>query len=188
MDSKRFLAICLILVSVMGALPAAASESFFDRQGFTLMHGRSVWTDVGPDADVDYEWTSLGYLLDKDLTAWFSVGTQLGAGYLHTRNGGNSPTAEVRILADLHYGWLFLQMGTGVARVFNVDNLPGLAETRLHSILCGAAGLRFPLGGSGPVLSLGYGVDHLSAISKQGRDGDTGWNAGGPRVTVTWPF
>lgn len=193
----RLFSLTLILTAILftGLPPANAAgddaKSFFDRHGLTLLHGRSAWTSVGPAAEVPYEWTTAAYVLTKELSSWFSLDTQIGGGYLKADHRGDSPSAELRLLGDIHYKWLFVQLGCGVAHVFDPDALPGLAESKTHSIVSGAAGLRFPIGRSGPgpvELTLAYGVEHLSAISKHGSDGDTGWNAGGPRIGVTWHF
>jgi len=186
----RGFSISLVIVLMTGILPARG-EGLIDRQGLMLIYGRSNWTNVGPKPAIDYEWTTAAYVLTHDTAPWLSIETRIGAGYLEADNGGDCVSAELRILADIHYKWLFVQFGTGLARIFNAEALPGLAETRVHSILSGAAGLRFPIraGTTAPVeLTLGYGVEHLSAISKNGSEGDTGWNAGGPRMAVTWRF
>lgn len=188
MHGSRFLILFLVLFISTAPLSAGqtSSRGLFDRHGLTLMHGRSAWTNLGPEPAVRYEWSTAGYLLTRDLSPWFSLETQIGAGYLKAEGRGDSPSAELRLLGDVHYQWLFLQLGCGIAHVFDPDALPGLAETKTHSILSGTAGFRIPIGSTD--LSLGYGVEHISAISKNGSEGDTGWNAGGPRLALTWRF
>ncbi|MCG8620106.1 MAG: hypothetical protein MI802_28130, partial [Desulfobacterales bacterium] len=71
------------------------------------------------------------------------------------------------------------------------DNLPGLAESPVHSIISGSAGFRFSFEREEkpPVeLTLGYGVEHMSAPFKGGEDGDDGWNAGGAILALSWPI
>jgi len=186
----RWLAISLFVVLFTAMLPAgrgpAQGEELIEHHGLILGYGCSAWTNVGPDARVDYQWTTAGYLLSKDIVPWFSLESQIGAGYLKADNGGDSPSVELRILGNFHYKWLFMKLGCGVAHVFNAEALPGLAETKAHSIVSGALGFRFPLD---PVeITLGYWVEHISAISKNGSEGDTGWNVGGPKVAITWRF
>lgn len=193
--SRCSLVFALLILAVGCSSPAWATEktsnSFFDRQGISLMYGRSTWTNVGPDPEVHYDWTSLAYVLGKDLTSWLALEGQAGPGYLNPEGPGDSASIEARILADLHYQFLFVKFGVGAAYLFDAASLPGIASAKLHSIISGTVGIKFLFRRqtSAPVeLRLGYGVEHISAIAKDGSDGDTGWNAGGPRITVSWFF
>ncbi|MEH0021593.1 MAG: hypothetical protein V6Z89_18200 [Desulfobacter sp.] len=182
----------VLIVFMTLNIPAAwAGDKFIDYQGFSVFHGRSEWTSIGPDTVDEYEWTTLNYTLGKHLATWAALETWLGAGYLETDNHGDTPTLEARLLADLHYKFLFLKLGCGIAHLFDDDDLPGLAESGVHSIISGSAGFRFTFDRDKkpPVeLTLGYGVEHISAPFKDGDDGDDGWNAGGVLLTLTCPF
>ncbi|MCG8689358.1 MAG: hypothetical protein MI892_31080 [Desulfobacterales bacterium] len=170
---------------------ADTSKSFIDYHGITVFYGHSNWTDFGPDPVDDYEWTSVNYVMGKHLTNWLDLETWLGVGYLDTDNHGDTPTLELRILADFHYKWMFIKLGGGAAHLFEDHNLPGLAESTVHSIISGSAGFRFQFNETGnhPIhLTLAYGVEHMSAPLKNGDDGDDGWNTGGARVSLTWAF
>ncbi len=181
----------IVILLLMNIPHAGADDKFIDYHGFTVFYGHSDWTNIGPDPIDDYEWTTVSYLLGKDLSSWFAFETQFGVGYLKTDNFGDSLSLEARILANLHYKFLFLKIGGGAAHLFDDDNLPGLAESNIQGIITGSAGLRFLFDRKGkpPVeLTLGYGVEHMSAPTKGGEDGDEGWNTGGTRLTLAWTF
>ncbi|WP_035237225.1 hypothetical protein [Desulfobacter vibrioformis] len=173
-------------------LPAAwAGNRFIDYQGVSVFHGRSDGTGIGPDTVDAYEWTTLNYTLGKNLTTWTAFETLLGAGYLESEHYGDTTTLEARVLADVHYKFLFLKFGVGIAHLFDDDNLPGLAETGIHGIISGSAGFRFRFHREKKppvVVSLGYGVEHVSAPFKHGDDGDDGWNTGGVLFTLSCPL
>ena len=184
---------CLILIILLILnLPQAGAENrFIDYHGFTTFYGHSDWTGIGPEPLDDYEWTSVNYLVGKNLSSWFAFETQFGVGYLETENFGESFSLEGRILANLHYKFLYLKIGGGAAHLFDDDNLPGLAESNIYGIITGSAGFRFLFNRKEkpPVeFTLGYGVEHMSAPSKGGEDGDDGWNTGGVRLTLAWAF
>ncbi|WDP90178.1 MAG: hypothetical protein HUN04_10875 [Desulfobacter sp.] len=190
--SKQMVIFGFLLAALGATAPAATARgSFFDYHGTSMFYGQSQWTNVGPEPAENYEWTSVNYLLGKDLTGWLALETWLGAGFLNSDHHGNTPTIEARIMADAHYGCLFLKLGWGAAHLFEDQNLPGLAPSTLHTIISGSAGFRFQFRrrGNPPVeLRLGYGVEHMSAPTKGGEDGDEGWNAGGIRICLAWPF
>jgi len=181
----------LVFVQTLNLPAAWAGNRFIDYQGFSVFHGRSDGTGIGPDTVDAYEWTTLNYTLGKNLTTWTALETLLGAGYLETEHYGDTKTLEVRVLADVHYKFLFFKFGVGIAHLFDDDNLPGLGETGIHGIISGSAGFRFRFHREKkpPVaISLGYGVEHVSAPFKHADDGDDGWNTGGVLFTLSCPF
>lgn len=190
LDRVTWLVCILAAPVIFGFSTARAGDSLIDYHGFTLYHGRSDNTSIGPSPGDDYQWTSLGYHLGKHLAPWVSLETRIGAGYLETENFGDTPTLEARLLMDIHHKVFFFRIGGGVAHLFDDANLPGLAESPVHSIITGSAGLRFRFLRKGrPIeLSLGYGVEHLSAPFKDGDDGDDGWNTGGLVIALTRPL
>lgn len=176
--------LCLISNSV-------SAEDFFNYKGADFFYGKSQWTNIGPDASVDYEWTSANYFLGKKITPWLAFETSIGAGFLNTDDYGNSPTIEARIFGVINYKFLFLKLGGGGAHIFEDHNLPGLAPSDIHGIISGLVGIRYqfyPQNKSPIELIVGYGVEHISAPTKGGEDGDDGWNAGGLKISLSCPF
>jgi hypothetical protein len=181
----------LSFLLIIGLSSAQAQETFFDTHGISLFYGHSDYTNIGPSPADDYEWTSVNYVLGKRLTPVFAIEGRIGGGYLNTENHGSTLTAEARLLLDVRYKFLFFKIGGGVAHLFDDDNLPGLAEYPVHGIISGSAGFRFSIEREEkpPVeLTLGYGVEHMSAPFKGGEDGDDGWNVGGALLSLTWPI
>lgn len=182
----------LILMSLFAQIPSAHSrEDFIDYHGLTLFYGRSAWTNIGPSNETPYEWTHISYVLGKNIAPWISLETHIGPGYLATDLHGSTPSLEARILANFHYKFFFIKIGGGMAHLFDAGNLPGLADSNIHGIVSGSTGLEFSFdrGSSLPIiLTLGYGVEHISAPNKDGEDGDEGWNTGGAKIAVNWPF
>jgi hypothetical protein len=187
----KFAFFILIFVQILNLPTAWAGNRFIDYQGVSVFHGRSDGTSIGPDTVDEYEWTTINYTLGKNLTSWAAFETLLGAGHLETEHYGDTETLEVRFLAEVHYKFLFFKLGGGIAHLFDDDNLPGLAESGIHAIISGSAGFRFQFNRQKkpPVaVSLGYGVEHISAPFKDGDDGDDGWNTGGVLLTLSCPF
>lgn len=191
---KRIALLTGILVLALSYPYSAAYPSedvFFDYHGMAILHGDSRWTGIGPTPIDEYTWSSINYILGKDLTSWLAVETWLGLGDLDSENFGESHSLEARILAALHYGCFFLKAGGGTAHLFDDDNLPGLAPANIYGIISGSVGFRKEIRrrGKPPLeITLGYGVEHISAYNKHGEDGDDGWNTGGIYLSLTWPL
>jgi len=169
-----------------------AEGAVFDYHGTRFFYGDSSWTHVGPDPADRYQWFNASYMVGKNMTDWLSLESQIGAGYLQTENYDDSPSIEWRVLLAFKTKYAYLNLGGGLAYLFNTANLPDLADTDIYGILSGSIGLGplcYRRGDTLIEMTLGYSVEHISAPFHHNEDhGDVGWNVGGVEVKITWKF
>ena len=174
----------------MGYHPGHAGE-FIDYQGITGFYGQSDYTNIGPEPTEKYEWHNISYLIGKDFKPWLSLETLLGPGYIKTDGFDKTNSLEWRLLLDVHNKYLYSKLGTGVAYLFDSDNVPDLSNADFFAIVSFSTGFRFRFSKNeknGPLLTLGYFVEHLSDPFKGGEDHDRGLNVGGIRGEFSWSF
>lgn len=186
--------ICIIFICGLFVFVgnSRAEASVFDYHGARIFYGDSSWTCIGPDPNDHYKWFSASYMVGKNFTDWFSLESQLGAGYLETENYDDSPSIEWRVLLSFKNDYAYLNFGGGFAHLFNSDNLPDLADTDLYGILTGSIGLgpySYKQGDNILEITLGYSYEHISApFHNNHDDNDAGWNVGALELKITWEF
>jgi hypothetical protein len=189
-SSFRFSAvlICILMLSTFSADEVGA---YFDYQGVSLFYGRGEWTHIGPDASDDYTWSNVSYVLGKNLSSWLSFEVLPGVGYLKSSHYDETGSAELRLLLHLHHGIFFLKAGGGVAHLVDPANIPDLADSDFYTIISGRMGICYCIQKNNHNIfefSAGYAIEHLSDPFKDGREGDTGWNAGAIFVQIRYNF
>lgn len=169
---------------------STAEGAVFDYHGARIFYGDSSWTDVGPDPKDRYQWFNASYMVGKKFTDWLSLESQLGAGYLETNNYDDTPSVECRVLLAFKTDYFYLNLGGGLAYLFDTDNLPDLADTDLYGIFSGSVGVGpyyFRRGEKPISMTLGYSIEHLSAPFHDNHGyGDAGWNVGAVEIMITW--
>lgn len=171
-------------------LPHAKAD-WFDNEGVRAFYGTSSMTTIGPTpTEVDsYNWTSISYLLEKNIYNWLDVDTTIGVGYLDS-SVKSSPSVEGRILFKAHYEPFYFSVGGGLAYLFYPDHMPDLADSCVYGLISGEVGLHF-IESKNFDLRAGYMVEHISSPLHGGETGDNndpGWNIGGLCINLTWKF
>lgn len=185
----------ILIFTILGLVfinySSCRAMEFIDYQGATGFYGHSDWTNIGPKPYDKYEWYNISYFVGKDLNPWLSLETLLGPGYIKTYNFNETSSLELRLLLNIHSKYLYLKLGTGVAYLFQSENMPDLSDSHFFSILSCSMGFHFRFNerrNHGPEITLGYSVEHLSDIFKGGEDGDTGLNIGAIKAIISWDF
>ena len=188
----KYLFVCLFAVfSLCLSHNTVYAGELIDYHGVSSFYGESTWTSIGPDTVDDYKWYNISYFMGKNLKPWMSFEVHLGPGHLETDNHGQSDSLESRFLLDFHKGMFFLKLGGGVLYMTDSDDLPGLAESDFYAIASGSTGLRYSFSkeeNKRRELTIAYAVEHLSDPTKNGSDGDDGWNVGALQIAFNWSF
>ncbi len=180
----------VLIVLLLASNPCISGESGI-YQGIRTFYGEDSWTPIGPDPADGYSWTNISYAIGKPVYHWLSVEALFGPGYIESDNFGDSVSAELRVLFDFHYKFLYLKVGGGFSHLFDSDNIPDLADSNLYGILSYSTGLRFRFNeiGKNPFeFTIGYGVEHLSSPFHHADEGDSGMNAGIIQLGLDWKF
>jgi hypothetical protein len=170
---------------------STAEGAVFDYHGSRIFYGDGSWTDIGPDPTDRYQWFNVSYMVGKKFSDWLSLESQLGAGYLETNNYDDTPSVEYRVLLAFKTDYVYLNLGGGLAHLFNSDNLPDLADADLYGIFSLSIGLGpfyFNQGDKPIAITLGYSMEHISSPFHDSNDGDHGWNVGAVEIMITWEF
>jgi hypothetical protein len=162
-----------------------------DNIGVRTFLGKTQWTSFGPDTDDDYTWINASFFASKEAFSWLDIIAGLGPGYLKTDNHGSTATVELRLLGQAHYGFLYFDLGGGVAYLFDRGNLPDLADSELYGIISAGLGIEiFHFEGAHHNIfcKAGYRIEHLSSPFHDSNDGDSGLNIGALELTLGWSF
>ncbi len=182
------LLIPMILGLVLINHGSCSAAGFLDYHGITGFYGHSDWTKIGPEPQDKYEWYNISYFVGKDLTPWLSMETLLGPGYIKPANFNESGSLEWRLLFNIHSKYLYFKVGSGVAYLFQSENLPDLSTSNFFAIISASMGIRFRFNENkknSPEITLGYSVEHLSDPFKGGEDGDIGLNVGAITAAIS---
>ena len=190
----RIFLVCMwLLIPFLCNIKTLVADEWYTPDGLKIetFYGKSNWTSIGPDPDGDYAWTNISLFAGKKIFSWLEISAGLGPGYIDYDSHGSTPTAEMRLLGRLNYGYFYFDLGGGLAYLFDRDNLPDLGNSNLYCTFSASAGIEvFRLNDAYRNLHCraGYRVDHMSSVFHDSSDGDNGLNIGAIELTFGWDF
>ncbi len=167
--------------------PKNVEGAVFDYHGARFFYGESGWTSVGPHPADSYQWFSASYMGGKKITDGLSLESQVGAGFLQTDHYDDSSSIEWRVLLSFKKNYTYLNLGIGLAHLFNSENLPNLHDADIYGLGSASIGLGpyyYKRGDNIFELTLGYSLEHISAPF----DDDGGCNVGALKAKISWNF
>ena len=180
----RLLSVCIsLLFSFLIYIQNLEAAEWYipDDLNIQTFYGKTNWTTFGHDPEDDYTWANISFGAEKRLFSWLEIIGSLGLGYIEADNHGSTPSVEMRLVGQAQYGYFYFDLGGGFAYLFDRDNLPELANSKIYGLIKASLGVEiFRLDDAYHNLycKAGYRIEHLSSPFDGSNDDDHGVNVG----------